>query len=89
MKIFTCLSCILLLLNVISADDYYVDADDEDDRDRKENEVDDEEETLQAKLELIDMDLADICDEMAVNLRKSLLQVPVNFSKKVITNRNT
>lgn len=41
------------------------------------------EESLQATLELIDMDLYDTCEEMAVNLRKSLLQNPVNFSEKV------
>lgn len=77
MKIYIYLTCIILC-NTIRADDYY-----EDDDNNNKHQNDDKEESLHAKLELIDMDLEDLCDEMAVNLRRSLTETPVNFSQKV------
>lgn len=41
------------------------------------------EEGYQTKLELIDMDLLDLCEDMAKNLRESLIEQPVNFTEKV------
>lgn len=45
----------------------------------------DKEEELHAKLELIDMDLEEMCEDMAISLRRSLLENPVNFTEKVYT----
>lgn len=42
-----------------------------------------EEEGLTAKLQLIDMDLEETCEDMARTFRNGLIANPVNFSEKV------
>lgn len=41
-----------------------------------------EEEGLAAKLQLIDMDLEETCEDMARTFRNALIANPVNFSEK-------